>query len=88
MRSYATIAFIATMLATPAVAEDLLVDRVRASEGIEITRGKTMEQVKQRHGQPQQVRGPVGEPPITRWVYPQFTVYFEQDRVIHAVAQR
>jgi hypothetical protein len=76
------------VVATPAAADNLLVDQIRASESIEISRGKTMEQVKRRHGQPQQVKGPIGEPPITRWVYSKFTVYFEQDRVIHAVAQR
>jgi hypothetical protein len=27
----------------------------------------------------------VGDPPITRWVYDRFTVYFENDRVIHSV---
>jgi len=30
----------------------------------------------------------VGQPPITRWDYPTFSVYFENDRVIHAVAKR
>ena len=28
----------------------------------------------------------VGQPPITRWDYPHFSVFFEKDRVIHAVA--
>jgi len=28
----------------------------------------------------------VGKPPITRWDYPSFSVFFEHDRVIHAVA--
>jgi hypothetical protein len=27
----------------------------------------------------------VGAPPITRWDYPNFSVFFEGDRVIHAV---
>jgi hypothetical protein len=27
-------------------------------------------------------------PPITRWIYPQFNVYFERDRVISSVAQK
>jgi hypothetical protein len=29
----------------------------------------------------------VEQPPITRWDYPAFSVYFEHDRVIHAVAR-
>ena len=31
-------------------------------------RGQTMEAMRARLGDPRQVRGPVGEPPITRWV--------------------
>ena len=27
------------------------------------------------------------QPPITRWDYPSFSVYFEHDKVIHAVAK-
>ena len=47
--------------------------------------GLTMAQVKQQFGQPEQESGPVGQPPITTWVYPDFSVYFEYDRVIYAV---
>ncbi|MDN5849458.1 MAG: hypothetical protein L0H63_07410 [Nitrococcus sp.] len=48
-------------------------------------RGTTMEQVKQHHGRPERIFPAVGEPPITRWVYPRFVVYFERDWVIHSV---
>lgn len=44
--------------------------------------------VRARWGEPQSVRGPVGEPPISQWRYPGFTVYFERDRVIHTVLDR
>ena len=47
-----------------------------------------MDQVLQRFGEPQQRLGPVGEPPISHWVYPDFVVYYEYDRVIHAVVPR
>ena len=30
----------------------------------------------------------LGNPPITRWDYPQFSVYFENDRVLHTVLAR
>jgi len=30
----------------------------------------------------------VGDPPISRWEYADFTVYFEYDRVVHAVLKR
>ena len=51
-------------------------------------RGMTMQRVESSYGPPSRQAAAVGEPPITRWVYPSFTVYFEHDRVIHAVARR
>jgi hypothetical protein len=50
--------------------------------------GLSKSQVTARFGEPSEVRGPVGTPPITRWVYAQFTVYFEGDHVIHSVVER
>lgn len=50
-------------------------------------RGEAMDSVERRFGTPQSVRGPVGEPPITRWQYPRFEVVFEDDRVIHTVIE-
>jgi hypothetical protein len=44
-----------------------------------------MERVEQLLGAPQERLPPVGDPPITRWRYPEFTVYFEHDRVLHTV---
>jgi len=48
-------------------------------------RGSTKAQVETRFGSPQSKDGPTGEPPIYFWDYPEFTVYFEADRVIHTV---
>lgn len=48
-------------------------------------RGVAMDGVRSRFGEPAEVLGPVGEPPITRWIYQDYTVYFERDRVIHSV---
>ncbi len=47
--------------------------------------GITQTSVEKKFGSPQAVHGPVGDPPITKWVYSGFTVYFEYDRVIHTV---
>lgn len=47
--------------------------------------GQNMDTVRQNFGQPAQQLPAVGEPPITRWVYSGFTVYFEHDIVIHSV---
>jgi hypothetical protein len=49
--------------------------------------GQTMDAVESKYGAPSQRHAAVGEPPITRWDYPDFSVYFEHDRVIHAVAR-
>jgi len=47
-------------------------------------RGMKMEQVETNFGAPISINDPVGEPPITRWVYDKYTVYFEHEYVIHA----
>ena len=49
-------------------------------------RGMTMEMVESRFGAPASRNLPVGEPPITRWHYEGFKVYFEHEYVIHSVA--
>lgn len=51
-------------------------------------RGLSMDSVRARFGNPMDVIGPVGEPPITRWVFADYTVYFEGNRVIHSVVHR
>lgn len=48
-------------------------------------RGTLMKSVRARHGEPLSIAGPVGDPPITRWVYPDFIVFFEYQHVINAV---
>ena len=56
------------------------------SMGLEMPRrGLSMNAVEERYGSPAQVLAAIGDPPITRWVYPDFTVYFEHDLVIHPV---
>jgi len=49
------------------------------------TRGMTMEQVSTKFGTPVTKVPAVGKPPISRWEYPGFIVYFEADHVIHSV---
>ena len=51
-------------------------------------RGQTMGQVERQQGAPTQRFAAVGQPPITRWVYPSMIVYFEYDHVVHTVALR
>lgn len=72
-----------------AVADTLLVERVQRNTAATVpTKGTTMSQVESQFGPPQQKVDPVGKPPISRWVYPGFTVYFEHSHVIHAVVNK
>ncbi len=52
------------------------------------TRGMTQASVESKYGSPVEIKAPVGDPPITRWEYQDFVVFFEYDKVIHAVAKR
>ncbi len=70
----------------PAIADTLLVESVQSAPAVNSPeRGITMDQVRQSWGEPQQHVGPVGEPPISHWVYPDFVVYFESNYVLHSV---
>ena len=57
-----------------------------SSVGAMPSRGMTMDQVKQRFGQPLKRFDAVGQPPITRWQYDGMMIYFDHQFVIHAVA--
>jgi hypothetical protein len=77
------------LMAGPALAETLSTatgDPAAAAE--RPNRGRTMAAVQSQYGEPTNRHAAVGDPPITRWDYPQFAVYFENDRVLHAVTVR
>ncbi len=48
-------------------------------------RGMSMEMVQNRFGDALTKDSAVGDPPISKWTYNNFTVYFESEFVIHAV---
>lgn len=53
-------------------------------------KGSLMTEVRKRFGEPTTKHAPVGggsrqQPPITRWDYPGFSVFFENNHVVHAV---
>lgn len=52
------------------------------------TRGMTKEQVLSRFGEPQSRRAAVGDPPISRWNYSGYSVYFEHNIVLHSLIHR
>ena len=47
--------------------------------------GLSQAEVTERFGVPNERHAPVGDPPITRWVYDDYSVYFEYDLVIDSV---
>ncbi len=74
------------VLAEPREGGDRL--RIEAGEHVGVdapTRGMNMDNVRDVFGQPRDRRGPVGDPPITRWDYDGFSVYFEHNLVLHSV---
>ncbi|HMB57426.1 MAG TPA: hypothetical protein VKM35_09480 [Arenimonas sp.] len=81
------------LVAAGAQAETLLVDRVKSEQGNALPkRGNSMAQVEGKFGAPQQkypaIAGPGSRkrnPPITRWAYANFNVYFEYNHVVDAV---
>lgn len=94
LRSALVAASLALTFAAPAQADRLLIERARASESANLpARGQSMAQVEAMFGAPSQKLEPRGGqraawPVIHRWVYPEFTVYFERERVVNAVINK
>ncbi len=70
-----------------------LAESSRTTTGAMPKRGMSMRQVEQQFGKPLEVlphTGPTSKlmPPITRWVYDDFIVFFERDLVIHSTKPR
>ena len=87
--SLALAGVLASATGTVAKAETVVVDdqvMVRASSVERPARGITMGAVEAKFGAPANRHAAVGTPPITRWDYAGFVVYFEHERVIDAVA--
>lgn len=85
--SIKSIALAALLLTTGSVAADvLLIEEVRERMQRDLPdNGLTKAEVEQRYGTPKERRAPVGDPPISRWVYDEYSVYFEHDLVIESV---
>lgn len=72
-------------------ADALLVDKVRQDSQQQIerpSRGMSKAAVAHRFGEPRDRIAAVGTPPISRWVYDNYIVFFEKDRVLHSVVRR
>ena len=73
---------------SPVRAETIAVENgiaVKESDVVTPARGMTMDQVATKFGAPVSKTPAVGTPPISRWEYPGFVVYFEHEHVIHSV---
>jgi hypothetical protein len=72
-----------------AVADKLIIDRVYESEAFNVPqRGLSMNQVTTTYGEPLMKFDSIGNPPITKWEYPDFLVYFERSWVIRSVVKK
>ncbi|MDJ0654384.1 MAG: hypothetical protein QNJ40_09545 [Xanthomonadales bacterium] len=86
----AALGFSTAVAAQETVRKDvLLIDRMAktANRAVPVN-GLSMTDVESRFGAPSSKQAPVGDPPIARWEYAEFTVYFEYDKVIHSVVRR
>jgi len=87
---------LALLIASPlsTYADTLLMDAVSAAppnsaDGLPRPgNGASMSAVQAQFGEPDSRHDAVGIPPVSRWVYPAYTVYFEHDRVIASVIHR
>jgi hypothetical protein len=90
MKHHLLLAFAIVFASSISLAEQIRVPVGEQNDAISTqkpTRGLSANQVESQFGAPVSRHGPVGEPPILFWEYDQFTVYFEGDYVIHAVAK-
>jgi hypothetical protein len=71
----------------PSFAQNLQMAGPPAAEAVAAApaRGMSMADVESRFGAPAERYAAVGQPPISRWVYPSFVVYFENQTVVHSV---
>jgi hypothetical protein len=71
-----------------AAGDVLLIESIKSAPQVDTPRnGLSMEQVRQQYGEPASTVAAVGEPPIARWEYTGFSVFFENDTVLHSVIQ-
>lgn len=80
------LAFTATMAAAQPL--DMNTGDTSATLPERPSRGASMAQVEARFGAPVRRYAAVGDPPITRWDYPAFSVFFEHNLALHSVIVR
>jgi hypothetical protein len=75
------------LLSSVASADELKMTPAPNGGGNQPARGMSMERVEASFGAPSNRVSAVGNPPITRWEYPGFVVFFEHDIVLHSVVK-
>lgn len=89
IRPLLAFAFLSTVFVSVAHADTLLIQRSEtANAAATPRRGALKTQVEAQFGAPEQKHAAVGKPPISRWDYPSFSVYFEHNHVIDAVLKK
>ena len=72
-----------------AQADVLLIEEVRQSDRMDLpANGMSKDVVQARFGEPADKLAAVGDPPITRWNYNNWSVYFEYDLVLFTVLHK
>lgn len=93
LRKYLFI-FLTSLLATAtqincSIAEEIRIpigEQAKAQPAIDMpTKGMSKERVRSLFGEPLEEVPAKGQPPISRWRYQEFTVYFDNNTVIHCV---
>lgn len=92
MYSIRTFLFAATLIlagSSQAMADVLLLESIEAAPAISTPQaGLNMASVRATFGEPTSEDDAIGDPPITRWNYPEYSVFFEYDLVLHSVIHR
>lgn len=84
--------FLAAVMGSGALAEVIKVpvgqQADRANVGELPRKSSSKADVEASFGEPMTYTDAIGEPPISRWDYPGFSVYFEGDTVLHVVVRQ
>lgn len=86
-----TLVFVTSSFPFALNADTLLVEGIVTTEAgadQRPSRGLSMDKVRTQWGDPAATVKAVGDPPITRWEYNDFVVYFEYNTVLHTVVKR
>ncbi len=96
--AFSTFLYCSCMFSVPAIADTLeevttqsqsiiipLSEKVMSQDIDMPWRGLSKKSVREQYGPPINMHTATGTPPISRWDYKQFTVYFESETVIHSV---